>query len=72
VLPSKANFVFAHKEGVPGKEIYLRLKERGILVRYFDADKVRDFVRITIGTPEDMQRLLRETKSLFKNPRGHG
>lgn len=65
VLPSKANFVFARKEGHPGKEIYLKLKERGILVRHFDADKVRDYVRITIGTREDMQRLLEEIKNLF-------
>jgi histidinol-phosphate aminotransferase len=65
VLPSKANFVFACKQGVPGKEIYTKLKERGILVRHFDAEKVRDFVRITIGTPEDMQRLLGEMRSLF-------
>jgi len=65
VLPSKANFVFARKEGRPGKEIYLTLKQRGILVRHFDADKVRDYVRITIGTQEDMQRLLGEMKTLF-------
>jgi histidinol-phosphate aminotransferase len=65
VLPSKANFVFARKEGVPGREIYLKLKERGILVRHFDGEKVRDFVRITIGTQEDMERLLRELKSIF-------
>jgi histidinol-phosphate aminotransferase len=65
VLPSKANFVFARKEGVPGKEIYLKLKERGILVRNFDREKVRDFVRITIGTQEDMARLLQEMKSIF-------
>jgi histidinol-phosphate aminotransferase len=65
VLPSKANFVFARKEGVPGKEIYLKLKERGILVRHFDAEKVRDFVRITIGTQKDMARLLQELKSIF-------
>jgi histidinol-phosphate aminotransferase len=65
VLPSKANFVFARKEGVPGKEIYLKLKERGILVRHFDAEKVRDFVRITIGTQEDMERLVHELKSIF-------
>lgn len=64
VLPSKANFVFARKEGVPGKEIYLKLKERGILVRHFDAEKVRDFVRITIGTKEDMEWLLHEMKSI--------
>jgi histidinol-phosphate aminotransferase len=65
VLPSKANFVFARKEGVPGKKIYLKLKERGILVRHFDAEKVRDFVRITIGTQEDMARLLQELKANF-------
>lgn len=65
VLPSKANFVFARKEGVTGKEIYLKLKDRGILVRHFDAKKVRDFVRITIGTQEDMARLLQELKARF-------
>jgi histidinol-phosphate aminotransferase len=65
VLPSKANFVFARKEGVPGKEIYLKLKERGILVRHFDAEKVRDFVRITIGTQEDMERLVHELNFIF-------
>jgi len=64
VLPSKANFVFARKEGVPGKEIYLKLKERGILVRHFDGEKVHGFVRITIGTQEDMERLLNEMKSI--------
>jgi histidinol-phosphate aminotransferase len=65
LLPSKANFVFARKQGVHGKEIYLKLKERGILVRHFDAEKVTDFVRITIGTQEDMERLLHELKSIF-------
>jgi histidinol-phosphate aminotransferase len=64
VLPSKANFVFASKAGFAGKEIYLKLKEKGILVRHFDAEKIRDFVRITIGTQEDMERLLHEMKSI--------
>jgi histidinol-phosphate aminotransferase len=65
VLPSKANFVFASKEGVPGKEIYLRLKERGILVRHFDIEGIKDFVRITIGTKEQMERFLTEAMRLF-------
>jgi histidinol-phosphate aminotransferase len=65
VLPSKANFVFARRQGAPGKEIYMKLKERGILVRHFNGEKTRDFVRITIGTEEDMQGLLGEIKNLF-------
>jgi histidinol-phosphate aminotransferase len=65
ILPSKANFVLAAKRGVPGKKIYLGLKERGILVRHFDAEVIRDFVRITIGKREDMDRLLDEIRELF-------
>ncbi|MEW6669226.1 MAG: histidinol-phosphate transaminase [Thermodesulfobacteriota bacterium] len=60
VLPSKANFVFARKRGVSGGEVYRTLKQKGILVRHFDLEGIRDFVRITIGTDEDMRVLLDE------------
>ena len=60
VLPSRANFVFARKRGMPGGEVYRTLKQRGILVRHFDLEGIRDFVRITIGTDEDMRALVRE------------
>jgi len=65
VLPSRANYVFARKEGVAGQKVYEMLKERGILVRYFHVEGIEDFVRITIGTREDMARLLEEMKRLF-------
>ena len=65
VLPSKANFVFASHPRTSGREIYEGLKERGILVRYFDIPGIQNFVRITIGTPEDMERLLNEMESVF-------
>ena len=65
VLPSKANFVFASLPGTPGEAVYRRLKERGILVRYFDTEGIREFVRITIGRPEEMDRLLKEMKAAF-------
>lgn len=65
VLPSRANFVFVRKPGVTGQRIYETLKDQGILVRYFNIEGIRDFVRITIGTKEDMNRLLEETKRLF-------
>ena len=65
LFPSKSNFVLAGKKGVPGKKIYLALKERGILVRHFDLPRTKDFVRITIGKREDMERLLEVIGELF-------
>ncbi|MFH1125348.1 MAG: histidinol-phosphate transaminase [Pseudomonadota bacterium] len=65
VLPSKANFVFAKKDGVQGKEVYRMLKDKGILVRHFNVKGISDFVRITMGTEEEMKRLLEEIKKAF-------
>ena len=64
VLPSLANFDFARKAGLAGKDAYERIKESGILVRYFNIPGITDFVRISIGLPEDMRRLLEVMKSL--------
>lgn len=58
VLPSKANFVFMKKEGLPGKEIYERLKEGGILVRYFDHPGIEEYVRVSVGTEEETEIFL--------------
>ncbi len=65
VLPSKANFVFVRKDGISGQEIYLKLKEKGILVRYFNISGIRDFIRITIGTKDQIDTLIREIKKWF-------
>ena len=66
VLPSKANFIFAKCETIPGGDLYRRLKENGILVRWFDSDRIRDFVRITIGSMEQMQALVNVVDRLLK------
>ncbi len=58
VLPSKANFVFASMPGRDGASLYSELKNKGILVRYFNKKGIEDFVRITIGTDEQMRILL--------------
>ncbi|MCI8802276.1 MAG: histidinol-phosphate transaminase [Oscillibacter sp.] len=57
VLPSSANFVFAKSDRISGGDLYRQLKENGILVRWFDRGRLRDFVRITIGSMEQMAAL---------------
>lgn len=64
VLPSMANFVLTRKSGLDGKHIYESIKQSGILVRYFNIPGITDFVRISIGTPEDMDKLLGVMKVL--------
>lgn len=65
VLDSNANFVFAGYPGRSGKDFYLGLKDRGILVRFFNKPRLDGYVRITIGTPEQMDKLLKEIKELL-------
>jgi len=64
VLPSRANFLFArHPEA---SRLFARLKEREILVRYFDSPTTRDGLRITIGTPEEMDALTAALSTLLE------
>ena len=65
VLPSGANFIFAEKEGLSGDTVYNALKKEGILVRHFNMEGIRNFVRITIGTDEDMEALMKSVRTLF-------
>lgn len=67
VLPSSSNFIFARHKKLSGSEIYFSLKENGVLVRHFKGERISDFVRITIGTREEMKTLLAEVKKIVKN-----
>ena len=58
VLDSRANFLFASTKRKDGGTLYKKLKENGVLVRHFDAPRIADWLRITIGTPQQMQGLL--------------
>ncbi len=66
VPESRANFVFARPPKGTAGELYMQLKGRGILVRYFDKPRVKEYVRITVGTPDEVTTLLTELVSLFE------
>ena len=53
-LPSKANFLFIRHPSLDGKQLYLALKEKGVLVRHFDTPRLRDYNRVSIGSREQM------------------
>jgi histidinol-phosphate aminotransferase len=65
VLPSQANFLFAAHPQIGGEALYLALKKRGILVRYFSAPRTRAWVRITVGTREQMEELLTAIRQII-------
>lgn len=69
VLDSKANFIFARTDAISGGDYYRALKSRGVLVRHFDKPRISDYVRITIGTREQMDTLLARTKDILKEVR---
>ncbi|MBR1674849.1 MAG: histidinol-phosphate transaminase [Eubacterium sp.] len=58
VLPSKANFVFASHKTVPATEIFEKMRENKIFFRHFNAPRIDNFLRITIGTDEEMERVI--------------
>ena len=67
VLDSDTNFILARHSTVGGKALYLRLKEEGILVRHFDTPRLTDYVRITIGSDEQMKILVNTVKKILED-----
>lgn len=55
---SKSNFIFVRHERVPAEEIFAALKDEGIYVRHFTAERIHNYLRISIGTDEEMDALL--------------
>ncbi|HHW31185.1 MAG TPA: histidinol-phosphate transaminase [Clostridiaceae bacterium] len=64
VVDSKANFVFISHPVIPAVDIFNKLKERGILVRYFNKPRIDNYLRVTIGTDEQMDCFLEEVKNI--------
>ena len=55
---SKANFIFASHPEIPAADLFAALREANIIVRYFNKPRVANYLRITIGTQEDMEKLI--------------
>ena len=66
VIPSMANFVFAKHPRIPGKDLYLALREKGILVRHFDKPRLKEYNRITVGSREQMKSLIRALAEILE------
>jgi len=68
VLPSMANFIFVRHPGYAGARLMQALRSRKILVRQFNRPRIEDFLRITVGTPEQCQRLVDALKEILGAP----
>lgn len=66
VLPSAANFLFVRHSGRSGAALAADLRTKGILVRHFSTARIADFLRITVGTDADNERLLEALRSLLQ------
>ena len=64
---SKANFIFAKSKDLDGETLYLELKKRGILVRHFSGERIREYNRITVGTRQQMECLLKELADIIQS-----
>ena len=63
---SSANFVFVTHPNVNANDIYKALRERGILVRHFSIPRIDNYLRISIGTDEEMKALFEALREIVK------
>ncbi|MDR3289418.1 MAG: histidinol-phosphate transaminase [Peptococcaceae bacterium] len=65
VIPSQANFVFISHPARPAEEIFTQLKERAVLVRYFKKPRIDNFLRVSIGSDEEMSSFLQALAAII-------
>jgi histidinol-phosphate aminotransferase len=72
VTPSQANFVWCRRTDRPVQPLYLALKERNILIRYMTYEGYGDGLRVSVGTDQEIDRLLAESREILKEKAGFG
>jgi histidinol-phosphate aminotransferase len=65
IIPSKANFIFAGHPKYPAGELFVKLREKGVLVRYFNKDRINNYLRISIGSEEEMEFFIVKVKEII-------
>ena len=63
---SKSNFIFAKSDKIGGKELYLSLKEKGVLIRHFETPLLKDYNRITVGSKEQMEEFIKTVREILE------
>lgn len=63
---SKSNFIFAKSEKIGGKDLYLSLKEKGVLIRHFETPMLKDYNRITVGSEEQMEEFIKTVREILE------
>jgi histidinol-phosphate aminotransferase len=69
VLPSEANFIFVKAPYVKGTAVFSALREKGILVRHFNMERISDFIRVSMGTDGDMDKFLEACDEITRHLR---
>ncbi|BCY19039.1 histidinol-phosphate aminotransferase [Leptolinea sp. HRD-7] len=62
--PSQSNFILCKANGLPARQIKTELAAKGVFIRYYDNDLLRDFIRISVGRPQDTVELIRQLEGL--------
>ena len=63
---SKSNFLFAKHKNIGGKDIYLALREKGVLIRHFETPLLCDYNRITVGSDEQMEIFIEKVREVLE------
>jgi len=65
VIPSKSNFLLVQHKDFLAKNLYLKLKDEGILIRHFEMPRINNFIRVTIGTKSEMQTFIKTLQKII-------